>query len=218
VVAVAAVLLSAVLLSGQRPAGDPTVGDVVRVGVSQGQSIPAYLQDSRAELAALAASPTAGQAETYALVTLRAYLAPQRLAAVLAGVSVSHVYARVPLPRTQTEIVRIPAVQVPDDVQALAYRERCSCVYAGVVRATPAVLRDVAARPGVRVVDPAPEVRRVDRAVFLPPLPEQADTARPPPDGGPPAATRPAVRRRHGRRMATVVRHRPMHPGDQGVR
>ncbi|MBM0239561.1 hypothetical protein JNW88_24810, partial [Micromonospora sp. ATA32] len=42
----------------------------------------------------------------------------------------------------------------------------------------PAVLRRVAARAGVRAVDPAPEVRRLDRAVFTPPLPEQDDVAR----------------------------------------
>lgn len=238
-VSVAAVLLSAVWMTGRRPVGDPTVGDVVRVGVAQGQSIPAYLQASRAELAALAVSPPAGRAEVYALVTLRAYLAPDRLAAVLAGVSASHVYARVPLPRTQTQIVQIAAYRLPGDVragmtaladrkdaeaaeyrrlaatvtgtsqdehelraryatgadvaaaEAIAYQEQCSCVYAAVVRAAPAALGGLGSRPEVRAVDPAPEVRRVDRAVFLPPLPEQTDTARPPEDG-PLAGTPPA--------------------------
>jgi hypothetical protein len=64
--------------------------------------------------------------------------------------------------------------------EALAYRSLCSCVYAAVVRATPAALDRIAKRPEVRSVEPAPEVRRLDRAVFLPPLPEQRDVVRPP--------------------------------------
>ncbi|MEV4386571.1 hypothetical protein AB0J68_12800, partial [Micromonospora sp. NPDC049580] len=43
----------------------------------------------------------------------------------------------------------------------------------------------VAARPDVRAVDPAPEVYRLDRTVFTPPLPEQRDVVRPPADTGP---------------------------------
>nr|WP_245719202.1 hypothetical protein [Micromonospora rhizosphaerae] len=74
--------------------------------------------------------------------------------------------------------------------EAAAYRSGCACVYAAVIRATPEVLRRVAARPGVRAVDPAPEVRRLDRTVFTPPLPEQRDVARPPADEG---LTGPAV-------------------------
>ncbi len=60
--------------------------------------------------------------------------------------------------------------------EAAAYRSGCSCVFAAVVRATPAVLRGVGERHGVRVVDPAPEVRRLDRTEFRPPLPEQIGT------------------------------------------
>ncbi|SCG37573.1 hypothetical protein [Micromonospora halophytica] len=66
--------------------------------------------------------------------------------------------------------------------EARAYRSGCGCVYAAVVRADPVALRALAARPGVRVVDPAPEVRRLDRTVFTPPLPEQRDVVRPPVD------------------------------------
>jgi hypothetical protein len=167
------------------------------------------------------------------LITLAAYLAPDRLAPAVAGLSVSAVYARVPLPRTQTEIVRIDAFRVPEDVwagmdqvavrkdgealdyrglsakltgggprerrlravyddgarvaeaEAEAYRRRCSCVYAVIVRAEPAALARVARRSEVRVVDAAPEVRRLDRAVFLPPLPEQTERAHPPADLAP---------------------------------
>lgn len=65
-----------------------------------------------------------------------------------------------------------------------AYAEHCACAYAAVVRATPAALEQIAARPDVRVVDAAPEVLRLDRAVFWPPLPEQRTVAVPPGDAG----------------------------------
>lgn len=70
--------------------------------------------------------------------------------------------------------------------EAAAYRSRCACVYAAVVRGAPAALERVADRPEVLAVDPAPEVQRLDQAVFVPPLPEQTGTA------GSPTA-RPAV-------------------------
>jgi hypothetical protein len=82
--------------------------------------------------------------------------------------------------------------------EATAYRAGCSCVYAAVVRATPAALERLAARPEVRAVDPAPEVRRLDHAEFRPPLPEQVPTDAPTPatipatsPGSAPAPTRP---------------------------
>lgn len=222
-VLVAAVLAAAVLRDDRGPVGDLTVGDVARVGVTEGDSIPDYVRASRDELAGLLAS---GRAETYALVSFATYLDPYQLGSVLDGVSVSEVVTRVPLPATQTEIVRIPATRVPDDVvagmtriaerkereareyrersaqlagaeelrriydsnarvadeEAAAYRSSCACVYAAVVRATPSALDEIARRPKVRVVDPAPEVHRLDRAVFLPPLPEQEDVVRPPAD------------------------------------
>jgi hypothetical protein len=61
-----------------------------------------------------------------------------------------------------------------------AYRSLCACVYAVVVYATPAALHALAARWNVRVVDPQPTLRSADRAVFLPPLPEQTKIAKPP--------------------------------------
>jgi hypothetical protein len=217
-------LVVAVLIGrgGERPAGDPSAGDVVRVGVADGGSIPDYLDRTRAELAMLPTTASDG----FALVTLRTYVAPDGLVPVLAGVRSVQVYARVPLAGRQTQIVRIPAYRVPADVtggmdavadrkrkeaadygrlagqvpdtgqdqlrsvyevgqqvaaaEADAYREHCSCVYAVVVSAPAAALRLVAGRSGVRAVDPAPEVRRLDRAVFLPPLPEQQLRAGPP--------------------------------------
>jgi hypothetical protein len=210
--------------------------------VVDGQSIPGYVASSRDELAALlATSRTGPPPAVYALVTLAGYLAPDRLTPVLNEVAVSEVFSRVPLPETQTQIVRIPAFRVPEDVvggmlrvaegkereardytergarltgagerernlraiyqsgaqvaqaEATAYRSRCSCVYAAVVRGLPDALDRVAGRPGVRAVDPAPEVRRLDRAVFSPPLPEQADLVRPPADASLPPPVGPST-------------------------
>ncbi|MEV1289655.1 hypothetical protein [Micromonospora sp. NPDC049679] len=243
-----AVLVTAVWAADRSPVGDHAAGDVVRVGVIDGQSIPGYVQSSRGKLDALLAAPPSGPAstETYALVTFSAYLAPGRLPPVLTGLSVSEVFSRVPLPQTQTQIVHIPAFRIPGDVtagmaevaarkeaeardyqergaaltgvdaqerelrqlydsgarvalaEATAYRSHCSCVYAAVVRAAPALLDQVARRPEVRAVDPAPEVTRLERAVFLPPLPEQQDVVRPPadtdlPDAPPPTPIAPTT-------------------------
>ncbi|MGC5289422.1 hypothetical protein [Micromonospora sp. DT231] len=238
----AAVLGTALWAADETPLGDRTVGEVTRVGVSDGDSVPGYLRSAAADLAALAETPPAAEDGTYALVTLVAYLPPQRLATVLGDVPVSTVFGRVPLPGRQTEIVKIPALRVPDDVvagmgevaarketeaadyraratavdgdgeserelralyvsgaevataEAAAYRTGCACVYAAVVRAAPAVLRGMAARPDVRAVDPAPEVHRLDRTVFTPPLPEQRDVVRPPADTGASPKPTPAQR------------------------
>ncbi|WP_207913961.1 hypothetical protein [Micromonospora sp. KC213] len=215
-----AVLLTAAGLDRRAaPAGDRTVGEVTRVGVRQGEAIAGYLRAAEAELVTL--PPGAA----YALVSFDAYLPPGRLPALLAGVEVARVIVRVPLPDRQTEVVRLAAYRLPQDVvsgmatladrkdreaadqrvraanavdaelrrvydtgaqvaarEAAAYRAACGCVYAALVRGGPDVLRALAARPGVRGVDPAPEVRRLERTVLTPPLPEQHDVARPPAD------------------------------------
>ncbi|AYF26332.1 hypothetical protein CSH63_02385 [Micromonospora tulbaghiae] len=220
------VLVVAVAQRRDRPVSDRTVGEVTRVGVTDGASIPAYLRAAGDELARLDAP------DGYALVSFGDYLTPARAAASLDGTRVSAVVARVPLPGRQTEIVRIAALRLPQDVvagmagvatrkdreaadyrsraaattadpelrrvydsgaevaarEAQAYRTGCACVYAAVVSAAPDALRALAGRPGVRVVDPAPEVTRLDRTVFTPPLPEQRDVVRPPADTGPAGA------------------------------
>ncbi|MFC0099708.1 hypothetical protein ACFFKH_19580 [Micromonospora marina] len=217
------VLVVAVAQRRDRPVSDRTVGEVTRVGVTGGASIPAYLRTAGEELARLDAP------DGYALVSFDGYLTPARAAAALDGTRVSAVVARVPLPGRQTEIVRIAALRLPQDAvagmagvatrkdretadyrsraaaatadpelrrvydsgaevaarEAEAYRAGCACVYAAVVSAVPDALRALAGRRNVRVVDPAPEVTRLDRTVFTPPLPEQRDVVRPPADTGP---------------------------------
>jgi hypothetical protein len=215
-----AVLVTAVW-AAQRPSGGLDAGAVVAVGVRPGDSAGSYEEQARAELAQMRAAASSSE-PPYALVSFGAYLAPDRLPEVLAGATVSQVFARVPLPDMRTQIVRIPAQRVPEDVvagmelfaerkdreavgfqekanqtydeqerrgyeesartalaEATAYRLGCSCVYAAVVRAAPEQLGALAERPGVRTVDPAPEVDRLDRAIFHPPLPEQLGDARP---------------------------------------
>jgi hypothetical protein len=207
----AAAIATAVWQADRAAPPDLSGGDVVRVGVPAGTPIDGYAESSRRELQTLA---SAGADESYALISFSEYLAPDRLTPILGGVTLTFVYARVPLAGEQTEIVRIPATKVPVDVaigmdqvanrksreaadyrvrllgttdvsmaavyrsgatvaaaEADAYSAHCACAYAAVVRATPAALEQIAARPGVRIVDAAPEVRRLDHAVFLPPLP-----------------------------------------------
>jgi hypothetical protein len=231
-VVVAVIAVGAAQLRERPDDADPTTGDVVRVGVTDGEQVAGYLSRSRAEISALPARDTG----RYALVTLESYLDPAALAPLLVGARTERVYARVPLPGVQTEIVSFPvqtlAVDVPasmrrtadrkdadaresdasalaasgdgarerelrafyrrgagiERAEAAAYRRLCACVYAAVVTATPQAVREIAKRPGVRVVDPAPEVKRLDRAVFLPLLPEQRTVVTPPSDAGLPSA------------------------------
>lgn len=221
----AVVLVVAVWVAARQPVTASEPGSVVTIGLVDGQTIPGYVESSRTELTRLLAQPPGGgaPADTYALVALKAYLAPGRLTPVLAGVSIAEVLARVPLTGQQTEITQIPVSQGSADVtagmvrvaqskeaeasnyqglsakltgsggqerqlremydsrvqsalaEATAYRSHCSCLYAAVVRGAPTALARIADRPEVRAVDPAPEVHQLDRAVFLPPLPEQAD-------------------------------------------
>lgn len=223
---VAAVALVVMVVRADRgPEVEHPAGDMVRVGVVEGQSVTGYVRSSRGELAALlpaSGSPAAG--ETWALVSLSAYLAPDKLAAPFGAAAVAQVYARAPLPGVRTPVVKIPIYRMPGDVvagmlnaalardqeqadyrklgdeltgdgvneirlrraydtaartaasEAAAYRAHCACVFAAVVRAAPAELDRIAENPQVRVVDPAPEVRRLDRTEFRPVLPEQTST------------------------------------------
>ena len=221
----AALLVTVVWVADRGPELENPTGDVVRVGVVEGQSVGGYLRSSRKELAGLlpaSGSPAVG--ETWALVSLSAYYAPDKLAAVLATAPVAQVYARAPLPGVRTPVVKIPVYRMPGDVvagmlnaalardqeqadyrklgeeltgdgvneirlrraydsaaqtaavEAAAYRAHCACVFAAVVRAAPAELDRIANRAEVRVVDPAPEIRRLDRTEFRPVLPEQTTT------------------------------------------
>src|SRR5262245_49902863 len=109
----AAAIATAVWQADRAAPADFSRGDVVRVGVGQGDSLPGYAESSRQELQALVA---AGAGESYALVSFSEYLGPQQLAPIVGGVTLTTVYARVPLPGEQSEIMHIPATTVPVDV------------------------------------------------------------------------------------------------------
>jgi hypothetical protein len=229
-VAAAPVLLLGVIWMARQAADPPgaEAGEIVRVGVVQGQSVSAYLSAAHDGLAALPPGEP-----VWALVSLDEYVAPGRLPELLGGAAVAQVYARVPLAGSRTQVVRLTAGARPADVEAglaeaaderdqeraqylrlaeavrgsgtaqdrarkayveaadlaggeaLSYRAGCACVFAAVVRADVAGLTGVAGRSGVRAVDPAPEVRSLDRADFRAPLPEQTGTVPPDPTSTP---------------------------------
>ncbi|BCJ51037.1 hypothetical protein Asp14428_25120 [Actinoplanes sp. NBRC 14428] len=225
-VVVLAMLVTVVLLNDRGPDGEDATGDVVRVGVVEGQSVSGYLRSSQSELAALLPSPGSPVAgPTWALVSLAGYYPPGKLPAVLDGAAIAQVYVRAaPLANVRTPVLKLPVYRMPEDVvtgmqnaavareqeradylklagelagdgpeelrlraayesaaqtaaaEAAAFRAQCACVFAAVVRAEPAALAQLAGRAEVRVVDPAPEVRRLDRTEFRPVLPEQTTT------------------------------------------
>jgi hypothetical protein len=193
------------------------------VGVNDGDSVPEYIASGRVDLAVLEAS--ASDRPVLALVSFASYLSPDQVALVVRrvpGLATLTGYARVPLPRRQTQRVSLAANRVPADLigamadeaqrkdtdaqtyetlaseqppgtlrttyasnadvsraEAAAYRGACACVFALVVRATPAALTALSQQPEVRVVDPAPGVINPDDAVFRPPFPEQVDRVEP---------------------------------------
>jgi hypothetical protein len=233
IAAAATLLVTVIWLAEPDPPVVSPPPDVVRVGLLEGQSVRGYLDSSHDELAELNRSGRV--ADTWALVTLGAYVRPDRLPPILTGIAVAQVYARAPLADAPTPVVRIPAYRIPQDVldgmratavlrdqeradylqllrrvngdtpsdsrlrqayataaqvaaaEAVAYRSGCACVFAAVVRASPAALTGLAGRPGVRAVDPAPEVGTLNGVEFDPPLPEQR--VEPEPAGsGPPSS------------------------------
>ena len=240
---VAVVVSVVVVLVAVYAAGRPgsrtygPVGVVVKLGVPEGESIPQYIADSKAQLDRLVADSAGAKKQTryYALVSMSTYLTPAALATTLDGLDRLQITDTIMRVRSnqQTEIVQLPVTTVPDDViqgmtktaarkqieaaddaalqkkvtgstltdrmqraqykqeqaiaslEASSYRALCPCVYAAVVYATPDVLGMLAARPEVRVVE-ARQLNFPGLAVFLPPFPDQKDTAEPPPSSGQP--------------------------------
>jgi hypothetical protein len=121
VLAVLAVLVAAgftVANAMSRPDPAPLTPDgTVWVGPHQGDSVPAYLAQGQAKLAALAAQSP--QQAVYALVALDRYATPDEVAGLVAAapgvVSVTG-RARVPLAGRQTELVSLVAIRPPGDL------------------------------------------------------------------------------------------------------
>jgi len=75
--------------------------------------------------------------------------------------------------------------------EAAAYRNRCACIFALIVRGVPASLNRLAAQKYTLVVDPAPQVVNPAPNVtaYVPPLPEQSDRMTSPVDSPDPTGT-----------------------------
>jgi hypothetical protein len=115
VVSAFALLLAAIAASRGDDASPGAPGDLVQVGVVQGQAVSGYLRNSRSELAALTDPSAPPSGDTWALVSLNDYLPPGALAPVFDGAAVAQVYTRVPLAGRQTQVVRIPVYRLPAD-------------------------------------------------------------------------------------------------------
>jgi hypothetical protein len=68
-----------------------------------------------------------------------------------------------------------------ESMEQQEYSSLCACVYGAVIRASPAMLRTLAGRAGVRAVDVVPADRDPDLSVFSPPVPDQSGVATLPP-------------------------------------
>jgi hypothetical protein len=154
-IAVVAVIATVVVRVAAPPSAAPgRATSPVRVGVSDGDSVPGYLDASRAELAGLV-----GDEPVYALVSLSGYLAPDELAGLLgseAGVTAVFALARVPVPNRQTEIVRLAAQRVPDDItramtEVAARKERDAAGYRSRAGAEPDPVRSALYRSNAEV-------------------------------------------------------------------
>jgi hypothetical protein len=114
------VVLVAVYAAGRQPTRAlVSTGTTVRLGVTDGGSIPQYVADSRARLTRLVNGTASERSQSYfALVSMSAYLTPDRLATTLAALQlqVTDVIMRVPSDY-QTEIIDVYAPDVPRDVE-----------------------------------------------------------------------------------------------------
>lgn len=114
-----AVVVTAIVRPNEPATGGPDPRSPIYVGVTNGDLIADYATTTRAELDRLVGEQPVGR--IYALVTLTEYVTPAGAADLLATTDeVEPVAAltRVPLPRRQTELVRLPAARLPGDVVA----------------------------------------------------------------------------------------------------
>jgi hypothetical protein len=207
-------------VAGSEGGGGPGAGggiagstDAVRLGPESGESVDGYL-------ARVAAVRPGEGARRLALVAFGTSRDVGAAAATLAGVDARADQAvfRVPLPRVQTAVRRVPldgrggvdpvaalrlaeaqaanragetARTTDGRARAIAAAESprlaagCACVVALVVDIDPVAVPVLAARPGVRAVQVAPDGARADALAVVPLLPEQVGTVGPVPDDGP---------------------------------
>ncbi|MGW4327160.1 hypothetical protein ACWEKR_14840 [Nocardia sp. NPDC004573] len=175
-----------------------------RLGPDQGEQVADYLARSRDSLNA------GGDEPRWALVSFTEPLVPGRIPAHSDGLRVAQVLFRVPIDRVQTPLVAVP---VPEGVAAVVdsardaawllprpaddraaavvafsaarLRDGCGCVVGLVVRGSPARLRELAGRDGIRAVQALPADAVAGGFAVAPLLPEYRDVVAPGPDDGP---------------------------------
>ena len=118
VISAFALLLAAIWASHRDDASPGAPGELVQVGVVEGQAVSGYLGNSHAELAALTDPSAPPSGATWALVSLDEYVPPGALQPMFDGAAVAQVYTRVPLVGRHTQVVRIPVYRLPADVMS----------------------------------------------------------------------------------------------------
>jgi hypothetical protein len=176
-------------------AAPPTPTTVV--GPYPGDVIEDYVASTTAQLASLAEAAPA--AELHAVVSLTGYRTPEGLRALLPDFRLVRVFLRTPPDgAVVTAAVLDPAADVDAAFAAAAeqatrlvgttsddavrdraardaeqFTDRCSCLYAVVVRAPAARLTELAGLDSVRLVDPAPPGSSPATTQFVPLTPER---------------------------------------------
>ncbi|MGK8524590.1 hypothetical protein ACRS6B_24945 [Nocardia asteroides] len=175
-----------------------------RLGPEQGERVAEYLVRSRDSVNA------GDEAQRWALVSFTDPVVPGEIPAHSDEARIAQVLYRVPVPRVQTPLVAVPVPEgaeaavdsarfapwlLPrptDDrtarvvaLSAARLRDGCACVVGLVVRGSPARLRELAAREGIRAVQALPADAVAGSFAVVPLLPDHRDVVLPGPDDGP---------------------------------
>jgi hypothetical protein len=185
------------------PPGDPAevgrLGDgrppaqTVAVGPYPADDVASYLAYAGSRLAELTSA--APEADLFAVVSFAGYRTPAQLVDLLSTYRVHRVFLRLP---PEGDVLQAPVRDPVADVDAAferaaavearragassggtgsgpasAFRRRCACLFAAVVRAPAGRLAELSGVAGVRVVDAAPPGSTLTAATFVPLLPER---------------------------------------------
>lgn len=176
-----------------------------RLGPEQGEQVADYLARARDSLTGTDA------ADHWALVSFTEPLVPEQIPSHSAGLRISQVLYRVPIPRVQTPLVAVPVPagdeaavasaesaawllppNTPDEratritaLSAARLRSGCACTVGLVLRGPLAGLRNIASQNGIRAVEALPADAVAGRFGVVPLLPDQLDVVLPGPNDGP---------------------------------
>jgi hypothetical protein len=205
--ALVAMLIAGVVVAGLCHTPRAALPDTDHLGPDPGASVAGYLTHARDTVT------TRDDRPRWALASFTTEPTPAQAADLASEVRVAQVIYRVPLNRVQTPITVVdvpagraalldsaavaashvlldapvddPRGRVVADVASQRLRADCGCVVGLVVRGTPELLRALAARPGVRVVEALPPDAVAGHFGVTPLLPSQTDHVVPGPDDGP---------------------------------